>query len=53
LSGQEAAMSFSSGDELKMLLLGLKRFSKYETFNIKDSRRTIAGKVIAEGKYCF
>lgn len=51
--GKEAIMSFAEGDELKMMLIGLKRFTKIDPFNIKDSRQAIAQKVIAENKYCF
>jgi hypothetical protein len=36
-----------------MMLLGLKRFTKYGPFNSKDARRRIAEKLIAAGKYCF
>ena len=49
--GKEAINAFASGDELKMMLLGLKRFTKVEPFNSKEARRTIAAKLIADGKY--
>jgi hypothetical protein len=52
-SGKEAINSFATGDEQKMMLLGLKRFTKSEPFNSKDARRRIADKLIGEGKYCF
>ncbi|MGN6603082.1 MAG: acyl-CoA dehydrogenase family protein [Ginsengibacter sp.] len=52
-AGKEAINSFATGDEQKMMLLGLKRFTKTEPFNAKDARRQIADKLIAEGKYCF
>ncbi len=51
--GKEAIMSFAEGDELKMMLIGLKRFTKIDPFNIKDSRQAVAQKMIAENKYCF
>jgi hypothetical protein len=51
--GKEAINAFASGDEQKMMLLGLKRFTKSEPFNSKDARRKIADKLIAEGKYCW
>ena len=52
-SGKDAVNAFAEGDEQRMILMGLKRFTKAEPFNTKDARRRIAGKMIAEGKYCF
>jgi hypothetical protein len=52
-SGKDAVNSFADGDEQKMILMGLKRFTKTEPFNSKEARRRIADKMIAEGKYCF
>ena len=49
--GKEAINAFARGDEQKMMLLGLKRFTKSEPFNSKDARRTIAAKLSAHGKY--
>jgi alkylation response protein AidB-like acyl-CoA dehydrogenase len=51
--GKEAINAFADGDEQRMMLLGLKRFTKYGPFNSKDARRRIAEKLIAAGKYCF
>ena len=45
--------AFADGDEQRMMLLGLKRFTKYGPFNSKDARRRIADKLIAADKYCF
>ncbi|MEO6490955.1 MAG: acyl-CoA dehydrogenase family protein [Ferruginibacter sp.] len=50
-SGKEAINSFATGDEQRMMLLGLKRFTKMAPFNSKDARRRIADRLIAEGKY--
>jgi alkylation response protein AidB-like acyl-CoA dehydrogenase len=52
-SGKDAINSFADGDEQRMILMGLKRFTKAEPFNSKDARRRIADKMIAEGKYSF
>jgi alkylation response protein AidB-like acyl-CoA dehydrogenase len=52
-AGKDAINSFADGDELRMILMGLKRFTKAEPFNLKEARRRIAGKMIAEGRYCF
>ena len=51
--GKEAINAFVSGDEQRMMLLGLKRFTKSDPFNSKDARRRVADKLIAEGKYCW
>lgn len=52
-SGKEAINAFAGGDEQKMLLLGLKRFTKTEPFNTKEARRLIADKLIEKNGYCF
>jgi hypothetical protein len=52
-SGKDAINSFAEGDEQRMMLLGLKRFTKAEPFNTKDARRRIADKLIADNKYSF
>ncbi|PJB00585.1 MAG: acyl-CoA dehydrogenase, partial [Ignavibacteriales bacterium CG_4_9_14_3_um_filter_30_11] len=51
--GKHAITSFADGDELRMLLLGLKRFTKYDNVNTKELRRSIAGRLIEANKYCF
>src|SRR4029077_16991939 len=51
--GKEAINAFADGDEQRMMLLGLKRFTKYGPYNSKDARRRIADKLISENKYCF
>lgn len=53
LLGTEAITAFAEGDELRMLLMGLKRFTRSEPFNAKEARRRIAAKLVAEGRYCF
>ena len=50
-AGKEAINSFAEGDEQRMMLLGLKRFTKSAPFNSKDARRRIADKLIAANKY--
>jgi alkylation response protein AidB-like acyl-CoA dehydrogenase len=52
-SGKDAINAFADGDEQRMILMGLKRFTKAEAFNSKDARRRIADKMIAQGKYCY
>jgi alkylation response protein AidB-like acyl-CoA dehydrogenase len=52
-SGKEAINSFADGDERRMMLMGLKRFTKTEDLNTIQARRNIAAKLITENKYCF
>ncbi len=52
--GKEAITYFSDGDEQRMMLMGLKRFTKYTNMpNAIELRKSIAAKVIEENKYCF
>ncbi len=50
-AGKDAINAFASGDEQRMMLLGLKRFTKTEPFNSKDARRRIAARLIADNAY--
>jgi alkylation response protein AidB-like acyl-CoA dehydrogenase len=50
-AGKEALLAFGTGDELRMMLMGLRRFTKTEPFNVKDARRKVAAKVIEENRY--
>ena len=52
-AGKDALNSFSEGDELRMMHIGLKRFTKVDSFNSKDARRRIADKMIENKGYCF
>lgn len=52
-SGKDALMGFVEGDELRMMLMGLKRFTKVAPFNTKVARQKIAEKLIDKGEYCF
>ncbi|NQX91104.1 MAG: acyl-CoA dehydrogenase family protein [Flavobacteriales bacterium] len=52
-AGKEALMSFAEGDELRMMLMGMKRFTKMQPFNIKACRQNVAQKIIEADKYCF
>jgi len=52
-SGEEVILSFAEGDDQRMLLMGLKRFTKGYTINPKKLRREIAAKLIEENTYCF
>lgn len=52
-SGKNAINAFASGDESRMMLLGLKRFTKTNSFNAKDARRRIAAKMLEKQRYFF
>ncbi len=53
IQGKEAINSFAEGDEQRMMLMGLRRFTKIEPMNLKEARQRIAKKLIEENKYCF
>ena len=53
LYGKHAIAAFAEGDEQKMLLLGLKRYTKFDTVNTTKLRRNIATRLIEANKYCF
>jgi len=52
-NAKDALMSFAEGDELRMMLMGIKRFTKSEPFNVKDARRDVANHLINANKYSF
>jgi hypothetical protein len=52
-AGREAITSFAEGDELRVMLMGLKRFTKIEPMNLKNARRRVADAMIEENKYIF
>jgi alkylation response protein AidB-like acyl-CoA dehydrogenase len=52
-SAKDAIMSFAEGDEARMMLMGLKRFTKTEVHNPKDARQKIAQILIEKNKYCL
>lgn len=52
-AGREAITSFAEGDEQRLMLMGLKRFTKIDPYNLKAARRKIADHVIDKGEYPF
>ncbi len=52
-AAKDALNSFAEGDELRMMHIGIKRFTKVEPFNTKEARRRISEKLVAENRYCF
>jgi alkylation response protein AidB-like acyl-CoA dehydrogenase len=51
--GDEAVACFAEGDELKVMLMGMKRFTKMEPYNTKALRRSIAAEVIAKDGFPY
>jgi alkylation response protein AidB-like acyl-CoA dehydrogenase len=52
-AGKEALWAFAEGDEQRMMLVGLRRFTKMEPFNVKQARQNVAQQIIEANKYCF
>ena len=52
-AAKEAIGSFTKGDEQKVMLMGLKRFTKMDLVDTRTLRREIADYMIAKGKYPF
>lgn len=52
-AGKDALNSFADGDELRMMHIGLKRFTKVEPFNTKEARRRVTARLLEQNKYCF
>ena len=51
---EEGIAGFAEGDEQRMMLMGLKRFTKYANLpNIIELRNIIADKVTEDNKYPF
>ncbi len=52
-AGEEAVSSFATGDELKVMLMGIKRFTKGIPMNMKDLRRGIAQIMIEKNEFPY
>lgn len=50
-NGREAITSFTKGDEQRVMLMGMKRFTKITPVNKKELRRSIANAFIERGTY--
>ena len=52
--GKESIVSFVEGDEQRMMLMGLRRYTKYANMpNVVGLREIITNKLVAENNYCF
>ncbi|MFM8832631.1 MAG: acyl-CoA dehydrogenase family protein, partial [Cytophagales bacterium] len=52
-AGKQAIYAFAEGDEQRLMLMGLKRFTKIDPYNLKESRRKVANYAIEKGEYPF
>ena len=50
-AAKDGINSFAEGDEARMMMMGLKRFTKTQPFNSKAARQTIAAKLIKDNRY--
>lgn len=53
LNGKHAICAFTEGDEQRMMLMGLKRFTKYPAYNTIAARRRVAQGLIDNNGYWF
>jgi hypothetical protein len=53
IHAKNAVAAWAEGDTKRMLLLGIKRFSKHELLNTKNMRRQIAQRLLEANEYCF
>ena len=52
-AGKDAINTFVEGDELRMMMMGMKRFTKHGPFNSKEARQQVALSLIEAEKYCY
>lgn len=52
-AGDEAVACFAEGDELRVLLMGMKRFTKMDPVNTKELRQAIADVMIEGNKFPY
>jgi alkylation response protein AidB-like acyl-CoA dehydrogenase len=50
-AGKDAINGFAEGDEQRMILMGIKRFTKAQPFNSKEAKRRIANFLVEEKGY--
>lgn len=51
IAGKNAVNAMAEGDEARMMMMGVKRFTKTAPYNTKDARRRIAKDLLAAGNY--
>ncbi len=52
-AGRDAIYAYAEGDEQRMMISGLRRFTKTDPFNTKNARRRVAAKMLTDNKYSF
>ncbi len=52
-AAKEAIASMTEGDEQRLLVMGLRRFTKADLFNVKDARRRVAAGLIEANDYIY
>ena len=52
-AGKDALTSFAEGDELTMMMMGMKRFTKTKPLNVKALRQKIALRLIEKNTYDY
>ena len=52
-NGKDAINAFAEGDEQRMILMGLRRFTKAQPFNSKAARRRIVENLVSNGRYAL
>ncbi len=52
-AAKDALNSFAEGDEHRVMLMGLKRFTKVDPLNVKETRQKIATAMIEANEYCY
>ncbi|HEY1033253.1 MAG TPA: acyl-CoA dehydrogenase family protein [Flavipsychrobacter sp.] len=52
-AGKNAINAFADGDEQRMMLMGLKRYTKTVSFNTKDARRRLSAQILEKQGYFF
>ncbi|MBC6399940.1 MAG: acyl-CoA dehydrogenase family protein [Ekhidna sp.] len=52
-AGDEAVACFAEGDESRIMLMGMKRFTKMDLFNTKELRHAIADVMIQKNKFPY
>lgn len=53
VAAKEAINGYAKSDKMKVMLMGVKRYTKMNPYNTKDARRNIAEAVIENGAYPF
>lgn len=53
VAARDAVMGMAEGDEMKMMLMGVKRFTKVAPFNVKECRRIVAQAAVDKNEYPF